>query len=140
MHLQYFLETHLFVERVEEDSSLNRLSETHFICQDGVCSLSPRKTQPVQSLKLVRVKRAASRVQIIRLPIKLYSGLKVIDRKKNIVSQKRMNAFPLKLYQSYCTVVVLLIIILMFTLERIGNYRTKVGNKTENRSGPGSNP
>jgi len=127
VYLYICKKTHLFVERVEEDSSLNSLSKTHLISQDGICALSPRKTQPVQSLQLVWVKCAARRVQIIRLPIKLYSGLKVRDR-------KNISSLTVKTY-SYIffgfktmfsnNLLASLIIILMVTLEITENYRKK---------------
>lgn len=67
--------THLFVERVEEDGGLDRLSQTHLVGQDGVGALSPGEPQPVEPLQLVGVQRPPRAVQVLRLTLELYGGL-----------------------------------------------------------------
>lgn len=72
---QILTTTHLLIERVEEDGSLDRLSQTHLVSQDGVGALSPGEPQPVESLQLVGVQRSPCAVQVLWLTVKLYSRL-----------------------------------------------------------------
>lgn len=71
----YRQNTHLFIQRVEEDGGLDRLSQTHLVGQDGVGALSPGEPQPVEPLQLVGVQRPPRAVQVLRLTLELYSGL-----------------------------------------------------------------
>lgn len=83
---QYLRATHLFIQRVEEDGGLDRLSQTHLVSQDGVRALSPGESQPVESLQLVGVQRPPCAVQVLRLTLKLYSRLGTEKREDRFVS------------------------------------------------------
>lgn len=72
---RYLTDTHLFIERVEEDGGLHRLSQTHLVGQDGVGALSPGEPQPVETLQLVGVQRPPGAVQVLRLTLELYGRL-----------------------------------------------------------------
>ena len=74
--------THLFIQRVEEDSGLDRLSQTHFIGQDSVGALSPGEAQPVEALQLVGMQRSPGAVQVLRLTLELYGRLQTEIREK----------------------------------------------------------
>lgn len=66
---------YLLKQRVEEYNGLDGLAQAHLICQDGVCALSPRKPQPVQTLQLVQMQRAARRRDKVRLLLVFYGRL-----------------------------------------------------------------
>lgn len=68
--------THLFIQRVQEDGRLHRLSQTHLVCQDGVGALSPGEAQPVEPLQLVGMQRPTCAVQVLRLALELYRRLR----------------------------------------------------------------
>lgn len=76
LYKQYLTATHLFIERVKEDGSLDRLSQTHLVGQDGVGALSPGEPQPVETLQLVGMQRTARAVQVLRLTLELYRRLR----------------------------------------------------------------
>ena len=59
--------TDLFEEGVEEGDGLNGLAETHLVGEDGVGVMAPGVAQPVETLQLVLVERAARRVDVLRL-------------------------------------------------------------------------
>lgn len=73
--------TYLFVKWVEKDYRLHSLSQAHFIGEDGVCALSPRKPQPVQTLQLVRVQCPSSGIYVPRLMLKLDGWLMMWESK-----------------------------------------------------------
>lgn len=68
--------THLFIQRVQEDGRLHRLSQTHLVGQDGVGALSPGEAQPVETLQLVGMQRPTCAVQVLRLTLELYRRLR----------------------------------------------------------------
>lgn len=68
--------THLFIQRVQEDGRLHRLSQTHLVGQDGVGALSPGEAQPVEPLQLVGMQRPTCAVQVLRLALELYCRLR----------------------------------------------------------------
>lgn len=72
---QHLIAAHLFIEGVQEDGGLDRLSQTHLVSQDGVGTLSPGEPQPVEPLKLVGVQRPPCAVQVLRLTFELYGRL-----------------------------------------------------------------
>lgn len=74
--------SHLFIQRVEENSRLHRLSQTHLIGQDGVGALSPGEPQPVKTLQLVGVQRPPGAVQVVWLTIKFNGRLQPEVRKR----------------------------------------------------------
>lgn len=74
--------SHLFIQRVEENSRLDRLSQTHLISQDGVGALSPGEPQPVKTLQLVWVQRPPGAVQVVWLTIKFNGRLQPEVRKR----------------------------------------------------------
>lgn len=84
----YRQHTHLFIQRVEEDGGLDRLSQTHLVGQDGVGALSPGEPQPVEPLQLVGVQRPPRAVQVLRLTLELYSGLEE-ERERGAESEGR---------------------------------------------------
>lgn len=57
----------LLVERVEECNGLDGFTETHLVGKDGVYALTPRVTQPVQTLQLIRMQQHAGRLYKVRL-------------------------------------------------------------------------
>lgn len=57
----------LLVERVEECNGLDGFTKTHLVSKDGVYALTPRVTQPVQTLQLIRMQQHAGRLYKVRL-------------------------------------------------------------------------
>lgn len=88
LYKQYLTATHLFIERVKEDGSLDRLSQTHLVGQDGVGALSPGEPQPVETLQLVGMQRTARAVQVLRLTLELYRRLRRGKRTGQVCEQR----------------------------------------------------
>lgn len=86
---QYLTATHLFIERVQEDGRLNRLSQTHLVGQDGVGALSPGEPEPVETLQLVGVQRPPRAVQVLGLTVELYSRLGTEEKETGTDCERR---------------------------------------------------
>lgn len=66
-HQEWSLAMALLVERIEECNGLYGFTQTHLVSKDGVYALTPRITQPVQTLQLIRMQQHAGRLYEVRL-------------------------------------------------------------------------